>query len=204
VTPARVSACTRREFLGVASAIAASAAACRVAPARPPSTNAPVLDVVVDVHCHVFNAADLPLTGFLAHYALSGAITDFSRLVSAVPETILRQGLEWARKLLRRPTPIAVEELTTTLPGLLRSGGRPLPVTPLSASDLSLGIDALFGMVGSLLKDTLGVRGTEALAGASKRLLDTLSLVVHDHAQVAATLVHTYPEVSVLFSLMVD
>jgi len=53
--------------------------------------NARNVSINVDIHCHMFNAVDIPVNGFIHHVALhdglmSGALADLaSRLVSGAP-----------------------------------------------------------------------------------------------------------------------
>jgi predicted TIM-barrel fold metal-dependent hydrolase len=191
---------TRREFIGAVGAAGALAAAPRLAGAQP----AAVGDVIVDVHCHAFNAPDLPLTGFVAHYAASGAITDFSREVSAFPETVLRKALDWARRQLRKPTPTAQEELTTTLPALFAGDQKAQGVSPLASADIQQAIGAVFGEIGSIVSSAGAGSSLDSAAKTIERYVDTLFLVLHDHATVAATMARTYSEVSLFTPLLVD
>ena len=52
----------RREF--VADGIALAAGKTTLAPLAWAQSAAPRIDRIIDVHCHVFNAADLPIEGF--------------------------------------------------------------------------------------------------------------------------------------------
>src|SRR5215813_10377927 len=52
----------RREFVAGSIALAAGKAALPASAWAPPV--APRIDRVIDAHCHVFNAADLPIEGF--------------------------------------------------------------------------------------------------------------------------------------------
>ena len=52
----------RREF--VAGGIALAAGKTTLAPLAWAQSAAPRIDRIIDVHCHVFNAADLPIEGF--------------------------------------------------------------------------------------------------------------------------------------------
>src|SRR5450755_4005297 len=83
----------RRDLLaGGAGAAALAVLGCRTS--RAAASGAPVATATaapaagVDVHCHTFCSADLPIVGFVAHYI--PGLTDLSRLVTHWPELVVR------------------------------------------------------------------------------------------------------------------
>src|SRR5262252_4745135 len=72
---------TRRELLGGALALGTR-------PVRAPERRVEQ-PIIVDVHCHDFNASDLPITGFIAR-TIPG-LTELTRGVTPIPEQILRR-----------------------------------------------------------------------------------------------------------------
>jgi predicted TIM-barrel fold metal-dependent hydrolase len=186
---------SRREFIGATAALAAAP--------RPARADVPVGDVIVDIHCHSFNSSDLPLTGFLAHYALGGALTDVSRVITPVPEAGLRKGLEWARRQVRKPVPKPADELGTTLPALFAASAPAPGVDPLMGDALELGTQAVFGLLGALMKQAPSETVQEVVR-STERYLSALYIASHDHATVSATMAWVYPEVSLFTPLLVD
>ncbi|HSY38769.1 MAG TPA: hypothetical protein VLA79_04550, partial [Polyangia bacterium] len=57
-----------------------------VPPAPAPLPTSP--PVAVDVHCHTFCSADLPIVGFVAHFI--PGLSELSRFVSHWPEIVVR------------------------------------------------------------------------------------------------------------------
>ena len=65
---------------------------------------------VVDIHCHIFNGADLPITGFLAHFI--PGLSDVSRELTVVPESIVRKIVGFIHKqIINRTAPDGAAEL---------------------------------------------------------------------------------------------
>src|SRR3954453_18663788 len=58
------------------------------APVPQPVPPAVLPPVAVDVHCHTFCSADLPIVGFVAHFI--PGLTELSRFVSHWPELVVR------------------------------------------------------------------------------------------------------------------
>src|SRR4051794_1308501 len=99
----------RRDLLlgGLAATMAAAALPRRPARADPPPPFEQ--EIVVDVHCHVFNASDLPITGFLAHHV--PGLTDLSDAITPIPEQILRKVVGTIHGWINVATPSGAEEL---------------------------------------------------------------------------------------------
>jgi predicted TIM-barrel fold metal-dependent hydrolase len=178
----------RRDFL--AGALVASALPGR-ARAEPPRFER---DIVVDIHCHSFNASDLPITGFLAHYV--PGLSELTHAVTPVPEQILRKVVGTIHRWLNLATPSADDEL----PALRAALGRPevvAPVPPLALSD---------GPVGSLAEQLAALFRLDArrVRAALTDTAQTLYLVSHARARVAASLACTYPTVGLFTPLLVD
>ena len=96
---------TRRTVLG--TALGAGAGALLAAPVRPRAAAA--APTVVDIHCHTFNGADLPITGFLAHFV--PGLSDVSRELTVIPETIVRRIGKYIHDGLNRVAPDGAAEL---------------------------------------------------------------------------------------------
>jgi hypothetical protein len=90
---------TRRELLGGALALAAC-----TRPVRAPGRRFEQ-PIIIDVHCHDFNASDLPITGFIAR-TIPG-LTELTRGVTPIPSRSCAGS--WARSTAgstpRRPAP---------------------------------------------------------------------------------------------------
>ena len=75
---------SRRQVL----AAGAGALGCAAVPGRTPVISGIELTADVDVHCHTFCSADLPIVGFVAHYI--PGLTELSKLVTRWPELAVR------------------------------------------------------------------------------------------------------------------
>lgn len=153
--------------------------------------------VVVDVHCHVFNASDLPITGFLAHHV--PGLAEVSGQISPLPEAVLRRLVGFVHGLLNRRTPGAAEDLQT-LTAATAAGTSFGPVRPfqLSPQDL-VKLSPLVDEIGALFRI-----GSSKLRDSVKRLADVIALVTAPRATVAATLVHDYPGVDLFTPCLID
>ena len=65
----------------------------------------------VDVHCHTFCSADLPIVGFVAHYI--PGLTELSRFVTRWPEVVVRALVGVVAKLPNAVAPTGDEELAS-------------------------------------------------------------------------------------------
>ncbi len=179
---------SRRELLGGALALAACA--------RPVRAPAPRFEqpIVVDVHCHDFNASDLPITGFIAR-TIPG-LTEISRGVTPIPEQILRRVVGTIHGWLNAEAPSAEAEVPL-LRAALTGSGTFAPVPPLALPR------ALFDRLAAQLASLLGL-DPAALGEGFFQLAETLHLVSHPRARIAASLATIYPTVSLFVPLLVD
>jgi predicted TIM-barrel fold metal-dependent hydrolase len=198
---------SRRELL--AGALAAAAGSC--APRARPPPLAPRFEqpIVVDVHCHDFNASDLPITGFIAR-TIPG-LAELSRGVTPVPEQILRGVVGTIHGWLNAVAPTAAEEaalLRATLttrpppapvvsPGAPGAPGMIAPVPPFALP---------LGPIRTLADQVAGWFGQDPAAWRERltALAATLDLVSYGRARLAATLATTYPRVALFTPLLVD
>ncbi|HET6148104.1 MAG TPA: amidohydrolase family protein [Polyangia bacterium] len=183
---------TRRAI--IAGAAAAWSASCL--PRARPAAPAPRFDqpIVVDVHCHDFNASDLPITGFIARTV--PGLAELSRSVSPWPEQILRKVVGTIHGWLNAAAPTAGDE-AALLQSLLAQPGMIEPVAPLAlpAGPIRELADQIAGLLGL---DPAGLRDQlTSLAG-------TLHLVGHGRARLAATLATSHPRVALFTPLLVD
>ncbi len=179
---------SRREILGGALALGACTRPVR-APAR--RFDEPI---VVDVHCHDFNASDLPITGFIAR-TIPG-LSEITSGLTPIPEQILRRVVGTIHGWLNAEAPSADAEVPELRAALAR-GGLIGPATPLPLPREVF--DRLAAQIGSLL----GI-DPAALGEGFFQLAETLHLVSHPRARIAATLATIYPTVSLFAPLMVD
>jgi predicted TIM-barrel fold metal-dependent hydrolase len=179
---------SRRELLGGALALAACA--------RPVRAPAPLFEssILVDVHCHAFNASDLPITGFIAR-TIPG-LTEITRGVTPLPEQILRRIVGTIHGWLNAEAPSADAE-AATLRAALASNEVFAPSPPLALPR------ALFDRMAAQLASLLGL-DPAPLADGFFELAETLHLVSHPRARIAASLAMTYPTVSLFTPLLVD
>ncbi|HXU61078.1 MAG TPA: amidohydrolase family protein [Polyangia bacterium] len=176
---------TRRALLaGTAAGVAGSALSGRAAGAP----------VEVDVHCHTFCSADLPIVGFVAHQI--PGLTEISRFLTRWPEVIVRALLGAVTTLPNAVAPSGDAELAA-LRALLAQPGAPVPpVPPLPAG-------AAESLVTSAVKHlpvTIGPEQQRVVA----RTLEALYLVAHPRMAIAATLVQMFPSVSLFTPALVD
>jgi predicted TIM-barrel fold metal-dependent hydrolase len=175
----------RREFLRGAAA-AATLAACggsdtRVAgPFRPAPRCDATACTTVDVHCHVFNASDLPIAAFVSS-------------VAPVPERLLRRLATWFQERLQRWTPSADEELATLASAF--DG----PVIRRDSGATVAGINRLLGAVPLPDSPRAG-----SAARSLQRLVVLLDQVHRPRARVAAAMIETYPTVDLFTPCLVD
>ncbi len=179
---------TRRELLGGALALAAC-----TRPLRAPERRFEQ-PIVVDVHCHDFNASDLPITGFIAR-TIPG-LTEFTRGVTPIPEQILRRVVGTIHGWLNTEAPSADAEVPL-LRAALANGGLIAAAPPLALPR------AIFDRLAAQIAGLLGL-DQAALGEGLFQLAETLHLVSHPRARVAASLTTTYPTVSLFAPLLVD
>jgi predicted TIM-barrel fold metal-dependent hydrolase len=197
---ARAKVQPRRRDLLIGGAGAASLAVLGVRPGRaatpgPPIAEAGAPPVEVDVHCHTFCSADLPIVGFVAHYI--PGLSDLSRLVTRWPELVVRALVGAVATLPNAAAPTGEEELAElrallSLPG---RGGVP-PVVALAPE----AIDALLEALTKHLPFSVGADQRRIVA----RYLEALYLVAHSRGAIAATLAQTFPSVTLFSPALVD
>ena len=122
---------------GTAPWLLGAIAGCTTAASPPPRDPARADAAIVDVHCHLFNASDLPVRGFVQRVVL-GDPED--QVVLGPDARSSRAALPYLAallvELLSGPTPTAEAELAAidgvsgrTLPGRARPGPRPRPTS---------------------------------------------------------------------------
>jgi predicted TIM-barrel fold metal-dependent hydrolase len=180
----------RRRFLG--ASLGASAAALIERPARP----AAATPTVVDIHCHVFNGSDLPVTGFVAHFI--PGLVEISRVLTSVPELIVRTVVGFLHKQgIDRVAPTAAQELAFL--NSANKANRPIApvIFPTKDATYQQLLDEAAKQLGAvpllrLDRDTID------------RVIQLLFLVTHERARIAATMTTTYKEVDLFTPLLVD
>jgi predicted TIM-barrel fold metal-dependent hydrolase len=134
----------------------------------------------VDVHCHVFNASDLPVAAFLSS-------------VAPVPERLIRRLAEAFQRQLDRRAPPADEEhaaLAAAFAGApIRGGARPTA----EATSSLLGVAA-----------GLASPRTEEAAASLRRLVVLLDYILQSRARIAAAMIETYATVDLFTPCLVD
>jgi predicted TIM-barrel fold metal-dependent hydrolase len=166
-----------------------------LAPARaePAAGRAPVPPLEVDIHCHTFCSADLPIVGFVAHYV--PGLSDLSRELTRWPETVIRAILTVVATLPSAAAPTGGAEIAT-LQAAMGDGAQIGGVTPLPGP----AVDDLIDRVLKPLPFSVGAETRRLFA----RYLDTLYMVAHPRAALSATLAETYPSVSLFVPSLVD
>jgi predicted TIM-barrel fold metal-dependent hydrolase len=176
---------SRRDLLRGGAALAALAACGggsppRLAgPFRPAVRCSPGRCATVDVHCHVFNASDLPVAAFVSS-------------VAPVPEKLIRRLTELFQEKLDRQAPLAGDELDG-LAGAFGRGvirGRPRLVAR-TVSGL-LGLPALENGKAESYRQQL------------QRLVILLDYILQPRAEIAAGMIETYPTVDLFTPCLVD
>jgi len=160
---------------------------------RPGRAAAAAAPVVVDVHAHNFNATDLPVPGFVAHFI--PFLTDFSREVWEEPDKLCRKLVEEVTKAIDAHAPMAAVELQevaamTAWPG-------PVGDSP-KADEAADKVAARAAWLGRLF----GAKWD--LKAVMRRAAQVVNLTAHRRAEVTATMAATYPEVSLFVPMLVD
>jgi predicted TIM-barrel fold metal-dependent hydrolase len=178
---------TRRALLaGTAAGLAEAALGRRVAAGPAP--------IGVDVHCHTFCAADLPIVGFVAHQI--PGLTELSRLFTRWPEVVVRTLLGAVTTLPNAIAPSGDVELAM-LRGLVGRPGPPIaPVPPLPPGTL----DELLAAAAKYLPFTVGAEQRRVVS----RVLETLYVAAHGRAAISATVAQAFPPVSLFTPALVD
>ncbi len=149
----------------------------------------------VDIHCHVFCSADLPIVGFVAHHI--PGLVELSRLVTRWPEVVVRTLVGAVARLPNAAAPTGDEELASLRAELASSSKAPLPgITALPGTM----VEELLATLFKRLPIEIGVEKRQILT----RYLDALYLAAHSRAAIAATLAETYPTVALFTPSLVD
>jgi predicted TIM-barrel fold metal-dependent hydrolase len=186
---------TRRTFIGASAAMLTDGALSKRARAVPAPT-------IVDIHCHVFNGADLPITGFLAH--VIPGLSDISRELTSVPEMIVRRIVGVVhQRLINRVTPGLVDEqayLKNLGPGAVAK-----PVGWLEDPALAAQYKDLVQLLANELAAIPLLHLDPTAIGATlDRVIRVVYLTGHERARIAATMAAVYPEVQLYTPLLVD
>jgi predicted TIM-barrel fold metal-dependent hydrolase len=150
--------------------------------------------VLVDVHCHTFSAADLPIVGFVAHQI--PGLAELSRFLTRWPEVVVRALLGAATSLPDAVTPTGDAELAALRALAARPGPPVEGVPPLPPG----AVDALLASAAQHLPFTLGLPQRQVL----DRVVETLYLAAHPRAAIAATVARAYPAVALFTPALVD
>jgi predicted TIM-barrel fold metal-dependent hydrolase len=189
---------TRRALLG--TGVGAGATALLVRPRR---GRAAAASPIVDVHCHIFNGADLPITGFLAHFI--PGLSDVSRELTNVPESIIRKVIGLIhQQIINRVAPGKDDEIAY-LKKLKDDNATAEPVGWLTDASMLARYDQILngaakklGAIPLLHLDATKLRAT------LDRVAKLLFLVNHERTRIAATMTSLYPEVTLFTPLLVD
>jgi predicted TIM-barrel fold metal-dependent hydrolase len=189
---------SRRELLVAGAAALGCAAVPERADAVGPPPAGPAATPAgrdVDVHCHVFCSADLPIVGFVAHYI--PGLTEVSRFVTRWPEVVVRALVGVVAQLPNAAAPTGDAELAS-LRAMLASAtttrvGGVVPLPP----EL---LDQLLTALTDKLPFSIAPEKRKIVA----RVLDALYLTAHPRASIAASLAETFPSVTLFTPALVD
>jgi predicted TIM-barrel fold metal-dependent hydrolase len=170
----------RRGFLlALASAGAACTKLVTTAYPRAPRCD-PGACSMVDVHCHVFNASDLNVSGFISH------ILPLPRAWTTWLTTKLHQQLD------RRA--VAAKDELRELEALIAEG------TPIHAGEPP----QLSSELTELTAELTSKAPVLAASRSAGMLADTLALIVRPRREIAAALIETYAQIDLFTPAMVD
>jgi predicted TIM-barrel fold metal-dependent hydrolase len=144
----------------------------------------------VDIHCHTFCSADLPIVGFVAHQI--PGLTELSRFFTRWPELVVRTLLGAVTTLPNAVAPSGDAELAA----LREPGAAVAPVPPLPPGVL----DELLASAIKYLPFTVGAEQRRVVT----RALETLYVAAHPRAAIAASLAQAFPTVSLFTPALVD
>ena len=161
-------------------------------PVPPPPPPPPV---AVDVHCHTFCSADLPIVGFVAHFI--PGLTELSRFVSRWPEIVVRAFVGAVATLPNAVAPTGEAELATLRAALAQPAAGTLAPVPALPPEL---LEALLAELTKHLPFSLGADKRRIIV----RYLETLYLVAHPRASIAASIAQLFPSVALFTPALVD
>jgi predicted TIM-barrel fold metal-dependent hydrolase len=161
-------------------------------PPPPPPTLPPV---AVDVHCHTFCSADLPIVGFVAHFI--PGLTELSRFVSHWPEMVVRALVGTVATLPNAVAPTGEAELAMLRAALANPAGGALAAVPTLPSEL---LESLLAELTEHLPFSVGADKRRIIV----RYLETLYLVAHPRASIAASIAQIFPSIALFTPALVD
>ncbi|WP_185445123.1 amidohydrolase family protein [Kribbella qitaiheensis] len=169
---------------------------------------------IVDVHCHNFNADDLPVRGFVQHVALHDSV--ISPAVAGLLDVIVQQGAPgYAEEKPRLDSLLGSSTFDDALEGVL-----PAPPTVDPLDQLEREVDAelvelqarnpelAFRAAQDLAADDVRAAGDEEgpidLARALRRGVKWAKLFTKSRLDLAGVLTSTYPDVDLFCPMLVD
>jgi predicted TIM-barrel fold metal-dependent hydrolase len=166
-------------------------------PAPPPLPPAPPTPppVAVDVHCHTFCSADLPIVGFVAHFI--PGLTELSRFVSHWPEMVVRALVGAVATLPNAVAPTGEAELATLRAALANPAAGALAAVPTLPPEL---LESLLAELTAHLPFSVGADKRRIIV----RYLETLYLVAHPRASIAASIAQLFPSIALFTPALVD
>ncbi|HSS38283.1 MAG TPA: hypothetical protein VLT58_05890, partial [Polyangia bacterium] len=165
-------------------------------PAPVPPAARPVLPpVAVDVHCHTFCSADLPIVGFVAHFI--PGLTELSRFVSHWPELVVRAFVGAVATLPNAVAPSGDVELGMLRAALAQPAAGPLPPVPTLPPEL---LESLLGELTKHLPFSVSADKRRIIV----RYLETLYLVAHPRVSIAASIAQLFPSIALFTPALVD
>ena len=180
----------------VKAATPASPAPLPPAPSPPAPAPPPTLPpVAVDVHCHTFCSADLPIVGFVAHFI--PGLTELSRFVSHWPEIAVRAFVGAVATLPNAVAPTGEAELAMLRAALANPAAGPLAPVPTLPPEL---LESLLAELTKHLPFSVGADKRRIIV----RYLETLYLVAHPRASIAASIAQIFPSIALFTPALVD
>jgi predicted TIM-barrel fold metal-dependent hydrolase len=153
--------------------------------------------VAVDVHCHTFCSADLPIVGFVAHFI--PGLSELSRFVSRWPEIAVRAFVGAVATLPNAVAPRGEAELATLRAALAHPNVKTeaLAAVPTLPPEL---LEALLAELTKHLPFSVGPDKRRIIV----RYLETLYLVAHPRAAIAASIAQIFPSIALFTPALVD
>jgi predicted TIM-barrel fold metal-dependent hydrolase len=151
--------------------------------------------VAVDVHCHTFCSADLPIVGFVAHFI--PGLTELSRFVSHWPELVVRAFAGAVATLPNAVAPTGEAELATLRAALANPAAGPVAPVPTLPPEL---LESLLAELTKHLPFSVSADKRRIIV----RYLETLYLVAHPRASIAASIAQIFPSIALFTPALVD
>ena len=166
------------------------------APVPPAPLPVPTLPpVAVDVHCHTFCSADLPIVGFVAHFI--PGLTELSRFVSHWPELVVRAFVGAVATLPNAVAPTGDAELALLRAALANPAAGPVAPVPTLPPEL---LESLLAELTKHLPFSVSADKRRIIV----RYLETLYLVAHPRASIAASIAQIFPSIALFTPALVD